>query len=131
MEGEARGRGHHAGRHRRDTAWARHDREPRHRHRLRGRRGIHGALSEAIHYDSEGQLLTGTLLDYALPTAAMCPNVEIAHLESPSPLNPFGVKGLGEGGAIAPPVAIANAVSDALGIEINDLPVRCPYSSTI
>jgi carbon-monoxide dehydrogenase large subunit len=61
----------------------------------------------------------------------MCPNVEIAHLESPSPLNPFGVKGLGEGGAIAPPVAIANAVSDALGIEINDLPVRCPYSSTI
>ena len=90
--------------------------------------GIHGALSEAIVYDSEGQLLTGTLMDYALPVASMCPAVEIAHLESPSPSNPLGVKGLGEGGAIAPPAAIANAVSDALDIEINDLPVRVRVS---
>jgi aerobic carbon-monoxide dehydrogenase large subunit len=86
--------------------------------------GIHGALSEAIIYDDEGQLLTGTLMDYALPVASTCPPVEIGHLESPSPHNPLGVKGLGEGGAIAPPAAISNAVSDALGIEINDLPVR-------
>lgn len=88
--------------------------------------GIGGGLYEYFRYDSEGQLLTGSLMDYMLPTASDVPDVALVHLHSPSPLNPFGVKGLGEGGAIAPPVAIANAVCDALAefaIEFNSTPV--------
>jgi aerobic carbon-monoxide dehydrogenase large subunit len=89
--------------------------------------GIGGALSEAITYDSNGQLLSGSLMDYALPVAADMPDIRIAHQHSPSPLNPLGVKGVGEGGAVAPPAAIANAVCDALaesGVEVNATPVR-------
>ena len=71
--------------------------------------GLGGALFEEFVYDRQGQLLTGSLMDYALPRASDSPNVELLHQESPSPLNPFGVKGVGEGGAIAPPAAIANA----------------------
>jgi carbon-monoxide dehydrogenase large subunit len=88
--------------------------------------GIGGALVESLVYDREGQLLTGSLMDYALPIASQIPDITVVHQEIPSPLNPLGVKGLGEGGAIAPPVAIANAVCDALssfGIEINSTPV--------
>ena len=76
--------------------------------------GIGGALFEGFNYDAEGQLLTGSFMDYLLPTASDVPDITVLHHESPSPLNPLGVKGLGEGGAIAPPVAIANAVCDAL-----------------
>jgi carbon-monoxide dehydrogenase large subunit len=89
--------------------------------------GIGGGLVEALEYDREGQLLTGSLMDYALPIASDVPGIEVIHQESPSPLNPLGVKGLGEGGAIAPPVAIANAVCDALApfsIEFNTTPIR-------
>jgi carbon-monoxide dehydrogenase large subunit len=89
--------------------------------------GIGGALLEEFAYDSEGQLLTGSLMDYLLPTAGDVPDIEVVHLHAPSPLNPLGVKGVGEGGSIAPPAAIANAVTDALspfGIEINFTPVR-------
>jgi len=89
--------------------------------------GIGGALSEAIAYDAGGQLLSGSLMDYALPFAADMPDIRIVHQHSPSPLNPLGVKGVGEGGAVAPPAAIANAVSDALaesGVEVNATPVR-------
>jgi carbon-monoxide dehydrogenase large subunit len=89
--------------------------------------GIGGALLEEVAYDSEGQLLTGSLMDYLLPTAADVPDIEVVHLHAPSPLNPLGIKGVGEGGSIAPPAAIANAVTDALspfGIEINFTPVR-------
>jgi carbon-monoxide dehydrogenase large subunit len=88
--------------------------------------GIGGGLIESLVYDREGQLLTGSLMDYALPIASQLPNFEVIHQEMLSPLNPLGVKGLGEGGAIAPPVALANAVCDALspfGIEINRTPV--------
>ncbi|HEY1933426.1 MAG TPA: xanthine dehydrogenase family protein molybdopterin-binding subunit [Acetobacteraceae bacterium] len=87
-------------------------------------------LSEAIAYDANGQLLSGSLMDYALPIASDVPNIRIAHQHSPSPLNPLGVKGVGEGGAVAPPAAIANAVSDALsdfGVEINVTPVRSEH----
>jgi aerobic carbon-monoxide dehydrogenase large subunit len=62
-----------------------------------------------------------------LPRASDSPSVELLHQESPSPLNPFGVKGVGEGGAIAPPAAIANAVCDALAafkVEINATPMK-------
>ncbi len=80
-----------------------------------------------IAYDADGQLLSGTLMDYALPTASDVPAMQIIHQHSPSPLNPLGVKGVGEGGAVAPPAAIANAVCDALapfGLEINATPIR-------
>ena len=89
--------------------------------------GIGGAMLEAIVYDEQGQLLSGSLLDYALPRALDVPPITVIHHQSPSPLNPLGVKGLGEGGAIAPPVVIANALADALrggAQEFNCLPIR-------
>jgi carbon-monoxide dehydrogenase large subunit len=89
--------------------------------------GLGGILCEAIAYDANGQLLSGSLMDYAMPIAADMPAMKIVHLHSPSPLNPLGVKGVGEGGAVAPPAAIANAVCDALAmlnLEINATPVR-------
>jgi aerobic carbon-monoxide dehydrogenase large subunit len=89
--------------------------------------GLGGILLEGFVYDAEGQLLTGSLMDYALPTASDVPDIQVIHLHSPSPLNPLGVKGVGEGGAIGPPAAIANAVSDALapfGAEFNETPIR-------
>ena len=73
-----------------------------------------------------GSSLTGSLMDYLLPTASDIPEIELIHLSSPSPLNPLGVKGVGEGGAIGRPAAIANAVSDALapfGFECNATPI--------
>jgi carbon-monoxide dehydrogenase large subunit len=89
--------------------------------------GIGGALFEELKYDSEGQLLAGSLADYIMPTACEIPSMHLIHQHSPSPLNPLGVKGVGEGGAIAPPVAIANAVCDALRpfrVELNRLPLK-------
>jgi aerobic carbon-monoxide dehydrogenase large subunit len=89
--------------------------------------GIGGILLESIAYDENGQLLSGSLMDYALPTASDIPAMQVTHLLSPSPLNPLGVKGVGEGGAVAPPAAIANAVCDALapfGVEVNATPIR-------
>jgi len=89
--------------------------------------GLGGILCEAIAYDANGQMLSGTLMDYALPNAADMPPMRVIHQHSPSPLNPVGVKGVGEGGAVAPPAAIANAVCDALapfGVEINQTPIR-------
>ncbi len=76
--------------------------------------GIGGGLYEALIYDDAGQLLSGTLMDYLLPTSLDVPPVEITHLNYPSPRNPLGIKGVGEGGAISAPAAIANAVEDAL-----------------
>ncbi len=89
--------------------------------------GLGGILGEAIVYDADGQLLSGSLMDYALPTASDVPSIRIVHQHSPSTLNPLGVKGVGEGGAVAPPAAIANAVCDALApfdVEINATPIR-------
>ena len=88
--------------------------------------GIGEALLEHVVHDGEGQLLTGTLMDYALPRACDVPLLAIEHLETPSPLMPGGVKGMGEGGTIGSPAAIANAVADAvrhLGVSITALPV--------
>ena len=88
--------------------------------------GVGGALFEEMVYDDQGQLLTGTFMDYLVPTAAELPPIETVHLEYPSPRNPLGVKGLGEGGAISPPAAIANAIEDALspfGVRIRETPV--------
>jgi aerobic carbon-monoxide dehydrogenase large subunit len=73
------------------------------------------ALYERVHYDESGQLVTGTFVDYALPTAAELPNFETDRTVTPSPVNSLGVKGVGEAGTIAASAAVTNAVIDALG----------------
>jgi carbon-monoxide dehydrogenase large subunit len=88
--------------------------------------GVGEALGERLVYDESGQLLTGTLMEYALPVAETLPFLTIGHLETPSPLTPGGYKGMGEGGTIGAPAAIANAVADAvkpLGLGITALPI--------
>jgi carbon-monoxide dehydrogenase large subunit len=88
--------------------------------------GIGTALYEEMRYDAQGQPLASTLSDYLLPGATEVPEIRILHMETPSPYTRFGQKGLGEGGAIAPPAAITNAVNDALkgiGAELLMSPV--------
>ncbi|HEY7039361.1 MAG TPA: xanthine dehydrogenase family protein molybdopterin-binding subunit [Methylomirabilota bacterium] len=88
--------------------------------------GIGGGLLEEMVYDEQAQLLTGTFMDYLVPTAMEVPAIETVHLEYPSPRNPLGIKGIGEGGAISPPAAIANAVEDALapwGVRVTRTPL--------
>ena len=89
--------------------------------------GIGQALYEEVLYDNDGQLLSGTLMDYALPVAQELPNFVTALIETPSPTNPLGAKGAGEAGCIGGPPAIVNAVLDALsplGIRTLDMPLR-------
>ena len=91
--------------------------------------GIGGGLHEEIRYDDAGHLLTTTFMEYHVPAASEVPPIETVHLEFPSPRNPLGVKGLGEGGAVSPPAAIAGAVEDALaplGVAVTELPVTAP-----
>jgi carbon-monoxide dehydrogenase large subunit len=88
--------------------------------------GIGTALYEEMPYDEQGQPLATTLADYLLPSATEVPSIRLEHLETLSPYTRFGQKGIGEGGAIAPPAAIANAVNDALaplGVEITESPL--------
>ena len=88
--------------------------------------GIGTALFEEMPFDGEGQPLASTLADYLLPGPTEVPDIRLFHMETPSPYTEFGVKGIGEGGAIGPPAAIANAVNDALrplGAEICCLPI--------
>jgi carbon-monoxide dehydrogenase large subunit len=88
--------------------------------------GIGTALYEEMAYDAQGQPLASTLSDYLLPGPVEVPEVRILHMETPSPYTRFGQKGLGEGGAIAPPAAITNAINDALkgiGAELLVSPV--------
>jgi len=88
--------------------------------------GLGGALLEELSYDEAGQLLTGTFMDYLVPTASEAPVIDIAHVVSPSPFTPLGSKGLGEASSMTVPAVIANAVSDALsplGVGITDLPM--------
>jgi carbon-monoxide dehydrogenase large subunit len=88
--------------------------------------GLGTALYEEIPYDSNGQPLASTFLDYMVPGAAEVPDIRVLHMETPSPHTRFGIKGMGEGGAIAPPAAVVNAVNDALrklGAEITQTPV--------
>jgi len=87
--------------------------------------GVGGALFEEMAYDEDGQLLSGTLMDYVVPRADDLPWIDCVHLEYPSPRNPLSAKGLGEGGAISPPAAIANAIDDALaplGVRLTATP---------
>lgn len=88
--------------------------------------GIGTALYEEIPYDETGQPLATTLADYLLPGAAEIPEIRIAHMVTPTEHTEYGMKGMGEGGAISPPAAIANAVRDALaplGAEVNETPI--------
>ena len=88
--------------------------------------GVGTALYEEMPYDAEGQPLASTLADYMLPGPTEVPAPRIIHMENPSPYTEFGQKGIGEGGAIAPPAAIVNAINDALkdlGVEITESPV--------
>jgi carbon-monoxide dehydrogenase large subunit len=84
--------------------------------------GIGGALYEHLVYDEDGNLTTGTLLDYLMPTSAEIPDLVIGHVSHPA-ANPLGVRGVGEGGTLGPNAALAGAVADALGVEITTLPI--------
>ena len=89
--------------------------------------GIGQALYEEVIYDESGQLISGTLMDYTLPLAIQIPDFVTDLVETPSPLNPLGVKGVGEAGCIAAPPAIVNAVLDALaplGVKTVDMPLK-------
>ena len=88
--------------------------------------GIGGVLYEQLSYDENGQLLTGTFMDYTLPTATEVPAMEVYHQETPSPFNPLGVKGAGESGITGPLGAVVGAVEDALsplGVKIRETPL--------
>lgn len=88
--------------------------------------GIGTALLEEMAFDDAGQPGAATLSDYSLPGASKAPALRVEHMQTPSPYTRFGQKGIGEGGAIGPPAAIANAVNDALrplGVPIDRLPI--------
>ncbi len=88
--------------------------------------GIGAALYEEVIYDEQGQITTASLVDYLVPSACEVPAMQVVHLESYSPTTLGGFRGMGEGGTIGAPAAVANALADALsplGIEINELPV--------
>jgi carbon-monoxide dehydrogenase large subunit len=88
--------------------------------------GIGGALSERLVYSEDGQPLVTGLMDYLMPTAVEIPEVTVVHLETPSPVTPFGLKGAGEAGATGCAAAIANAVADALRdleLDIDETPI--------
>jgi carbon-monoxide dehydrogenase large subunit len=93
--------------------------------------GLGGAFMEHLRYDEDGQLLTGSLADYLIPTASDFPNIRSVVLEDyPSPINPLGAKGAGEGGIIAVGGVMANAVANALsslGVEPRELPLTPSY----
>jgi carbon-monoxide dehydrogenase large subunit len=87
--------------------------------------GIGGALAEHLVYDEAGQLLTGSFMEYAIPTATAIPPLELEHVEEPA-ANLLGVRGVGEGGTLGPAAVLANAVADALGpfgVEPVELPL--------
>jgi carbon-monoxide dehydrogenase large subunit len=87
--------------------------------------GLGTALYEEIPYDENGQPLASTFLDYMIPGFTEVPDVRVLHMETPSPHTRFGIKGMGEGGAIAPPAVVVNAINDALrplSVEITETP---------
>ncbi len=85
--------------------------------------GVGGALYERMVYDSSGQLLNASFMDFLMPYVTEVPTIEIDHLETPSPLNPLGVKGAGEAGVIPGSAAIAAAIEDAEGFRISAMPI--------
>jgi CO/xanthine dehydrogenase Mo-binding subunit len=85
--------------------------------------GVGGALYERIVYDENGQLLNASYMDFLIPYASEVPTIETDHLQTPSPLNPLGVKGAGEAGVIPGAAVLASAIEDAEGIRINRMPI--------
>src|SRR6266478_4532000 len=85
--------------------------------------GLGAALFEELAYDDQGNFLTGTFADYLCPTAVEVPRIQIGHVETPSPANALGAKGMGDGSSMLTPAAIANAVADALGRDDISLPL--------
>ncbi|MFF5109384.1 aerobic carbon-monoxide dehydrogenase large subunit [Streptosporangium sp. NPDC000509] len=85
--------------------------------------GVGGALYEKMVYDGHGQLLNASFMDFLMPYATEVPLIETAHLETPSPLNPLGIKGAGEAGVIPVSAVLASAIEDAEGIRIDKMPI--------
>ncbi|HEX5500847.1 MAG TPA: molybdopterin cofactor-binding domain-containing protein, partial [Thermomicrobiales bacterium] len=86
--------------------------------------GLGWALYEGMTYDPEGQLLSATLMDYALPKATMVPPIETVLVEVPSAHGAYGAKGVGEPPAIPGAAAVANAIRDAIGVRVEELPIK-------
>ena len=86
--------------------------------------GIGGALYEVLAYDEHGQLTNASFMDFLMPYVTEVPRLELGHLETPSPLNPLGIKGAGEAGVIPVPAVIASAVEDAVGFRIDAMPLN-------
>ena len=84
--------------------------------------GLGSALFEAVRYDEAGQRLDASFMDSALPRSDDIPPLEIDHLETPSPLNPLGLKGVGESGTLPVPAVVASAVEDAMGVRVEAMP---------
>ena len=89
--------------------------------------GIGGALSEELVYDESGQLTTASFLDYQIPKMTDLPAPQVHLIETPSELNPLGLRGVGEAGAIGPPAALAGAVEDAIN-RADVVVKRCPIA---
>ncbi len=85
--------------------------------------GVGGALYERMAYDEHGQLQNASFMDFLMPYATEVPRVDVDHLETPSPLNPLGIKGAGEAGVIPGAAAIAAAIEDATGVVIDAMPI--------
>jgi aerobic carbon-monoxide dehydrogenase large subunit len=88
--------------------------------------GIGGALYERLHFDDYGQLVNASFMDFLMPTAMEIPDIEVVHLETPSPLNPLGVKGVGEAGTIPVAALVAEALEDALApfnVRVREMPL--------
>ena len=85
--------------------------------------GVGGALYERMVYDESGQLLNASFMDFLMPYASEVPHIEADHLETPSPLNPLGIKGAGEAGCIPVSAVIASAIEDAEGFPITSMPI--------
>ena len=88
--------------------------------------GIGGAFYEHFAYDENGQLLNANYLDFLMPYASEIPHIEVDHIETPSPINPLGIKGAGEAGCIPVPALMAAALEDALapfGVSVDHMPL--------
>lgn len=93
--------------------------------------GIGAALLERVVFDDQAQPLTSSLIDYLLPTALEAPPFEVLHLEHPPPESVGGFKGVGEGGTVAAPAAVANAIAAAIGAEVNEIPATPELVATL
>jgi carbon-monoxide dehydrogenase large subunit len=88
--------------------------------------GVGQALCEGAVYDKDGQLVTGSFMDYAMPRADYFPKIKVGTTVTKCPSNPLGIKGCGEAGAIAAPAALINAITDAIGTESVAMPATPP-----